>query len=307
MAESQWLEVSVWVENGELAEAVAEVLSRYVQNGVVTEREAIHAVGYDTGVAVGAYHVFGYLPVDEHIEEIRQQLSEGLWHLNLIQPVPDPTFRTIHDQNWMEAWKDHFHPIPVGERLMIIPAWVENPDPKRLPIAIDPNMAFGTGTHPTTQLCMILLEKYALPGQPVIDLGCGSGILSIAAVKLGIPRVVAVDIEMDSVKATKENAERNGVLDAIQVGQGSVKEILAGAYTLKNAPLLLVNILATIIVRLLDEQLVELIQPGGIGLFSGILAEHETDFLDKAKDSGLQVLERQVQGDWVAFAMRRIV
>ncbi len=307
MAEAQWLEVSMWVENGELAEAVAEILSRYVQNGVATEREAIHAVGYDTGVAVGAYHVFGYLPVDENLEQVRQQLSEALWHLNLIQPMPEPTFKTIHDQNWMEAWKEHFHPIPVGERLMIVPAWIENPDPSRLPISIDPNMAFGTGTHPTTQLCMVLLEKYAMPGQPVIDLGCGSGILSIAAVKLGMPQVVAVDIEMDSVNATQENAERNGVLEAIQVGQGSVKEILAGEYALKNAPLLLVNILATIIVRLFDEQLVELIQPGGIGLFSGILDERETDFLEKAKANGLQVLERQKQGDWVAFAMRREV
>ncbi len=305
MAEAQWLEVSLWVENGELAEAVAEILSRYVQNGVVTEREAIHAEGYDTGVAVGSYHVFGYLPMDDQLEQVRQQLSEALWHLNLIQPIPDPAFRTIHDQNWMEAWKEHFHPIPVGERLMIVPAWIENPDPSRLPIAIDPNMAFGTGTHPTTQLCMVLLEKYALPGQPVIDLGCGSGILSIAAVKLGMSQVVAVDIEMDSVNATQENAERNGVLEAIQVGQGSVKEILAGEYAMMNAPLLLVNILATIIVRLFDEQLVELIQPGGIGLFSGILDERETEFLEKAKANGLQVLERQKQGDWVAFAMRR--
>jgi ribosomal protein L11 methyltransferase len=305
VAEEQWLEVSLRVENGELAEAVADVLSRYVQNGVATERDAIHAEGYDTGVAVGAYHVFGYLPMDDQMEQTRQQLTEALWHLNLIQPVPDPEFRTIQNQNWMEAWKEHFHPIPVGERLMIIPAWIENPDPARIPVSIDPNMAFGTGTHPTTQLCMVLLEKYALPGQPLLDVGCGSGILSIAGIKLGMTRAVAVDIDQDSVNATRENGERNGVADAITTGLGSVKEILSGEYGLQSAPLMAVNILAPIIVRLFDDGLADLLTPGGVGLFSGILDEREEDFLAKAQANGMQVLERLQQGDWVAFAMKR--
>ena len=305
MADAQWLEVSLRVENGELAEAVADVLARFVQNGVVTERDAIHAEGYDTGVAVGAYHVFGYIPVDAQLEQTRQQLTEALWHLNLIQPVPDPEFRTIQNQNWMEAWKEHFHPIPVGEKLMIVPAWIENPDEKRIPISIDPNMAFGTGTHPTTQLCMCLLEKYALPGQPLMDVGCGSGILSIAAIKLGMSHAIAVDIEEDSVNATRDNAQRNGVAESITVGQGSVKEILSGEYGFQTAPMMLVNILAPIIIRLFDDGLSALLPADGIGLFSGILDEREADFLDKAQANGLRVLERMQQGDWVAFAMKR--
>ena len=305
MAEPQWLEVSLRVENGELAEAVADVLARFVQNGVATERDAVNAEGDDVGVAVGAYHVFGYLPVDAQLEQTRQQLTEALWHLNLIQPVPDPEFRTIQNQNWMEAWKEHFHPIPVGEKLMIIPAWIENPDETRIPIAIDPNMAFGTGTHPTTQLCMCLLEKYAASGQRMIDVGCGSGILSIAAIKLGMSAAEAVDIEADSVNATRENAQRNGVADRITVGQGSVSNILAGEYPFTQAPLMLVNILAPIIIRLFDDGLAALLPSGGVGLFSGILDEREADFLAKAQANGLQVLKRLQQGDWVAFAMRK--
>jgi ribosomal protein L11 methyltransferase len=300
----QWLEVSISVENGELAESVAEILSRYVENGVATEREAIHAEGYDIGVPVGAYRVFGYLEMDENLEQTRQQINQAVWHLNLIQPVPEPTYKTIADQNWMEAWKQHFHPIPIGEKLMIIPAWVENPDPERIPIAIDPNMAFGTGTHPTTQLCMQLLEKYVMPGKPLIDMGCGSGILSITGVKLGMGPVVAVDIEQDSVNATIENGTRNGVAESITVGKGSVTNILAGEYPLQQAPLMLVNILAPIIIRLFDDGLTQLVEPGGIILFSGVMNELEEEFVAKAKGLGLEILEQIQQGDWLAYAMR---
>lgn len=304
MDNQQWLEVSISVENGELAESVAEILSRYVENGVVTEREAIHAEGYDIGVPVGAYHVFGYLEMDENLEQTRQQINQAIWHLNLIQPVPEPTYKTIANQNWMEAWKKHFRPIPIGEKLMIIPAWVENPEPDRIPIAIDPNMAFGTGTHPTTQLCMRLLEKYAMPGKPLIDMGCGSGILSITGVKLGMGPVIAVDIEQDSVNASLENAKRNGVAEFITVGKGSVTNILAGEYAFKQAPLMLVNILAPIIIRLFDDGLTQLVEPGGMILFSGVINELEEEFVAKAKSHGLEILEQIQQGDWLAYAMR---
>ena len=98
--------------------------------------------------------------MDEHIEETRQKLEESLYYLGMIQPLPAPTFTPIADQNWMEAWKQHYKPIPIGKRLMIVPAWLDSPEPNRIPIKIDPGMAFGTGTHPTTQLCLGLMEKF---------------------------------------------------------------------------------------------------------------------------------------------------
>ena len=123
-------------------------------------------------------------------------------------------FTPIADQNWMEAWKQHYKPIPIGKRLMIVPAWLDSPEPNRVPIKIDPGMAFGTGTHPTTQLCLELIEKAMGNGgwlmenrspinqEPltVIDVGCGSGILSIAALKLGAKQALGVDIDLESVK-----------------------------------------------------------------------------------------------------------
>ena len=194
-----WLEVSLTV-NGELAEAVADVLARFAPNGVMTEQGVKFVNDEDEGTATGPITVRAYLPMDEHIEETRQKLEESLYYLGMIQPLPAPTFTPIADQNWMEAWKQHYKPIPIGKRLMILPAWLDSPEPNRIPIKIDPGMAFGTGTHPTTQLCLELMEKAmmdhgewrmenrsSINHEPltVIDVGCGSGILSIAALKLG--------------------------------------------------------------------------------------------------------------------------
>ena len=201
-----WLEVSLNV-NGELAEAVADVLARFAPNGVVVENGVYFKDADDPGTSLDEVNVRAYLPVDGKLEETRQRLEEALWHLGSIQPLPEALFTPIADQNWMEAWKEHYKPIPVGEKLIIVPAWLESPDATRIPIRIDPGMAFGTGTHPTTQLCLEPLEKYIQPGMDVIDVGCGSGILSIGALKLGAGRALAVDIDQAAVDATRENAD----------------------------------------------------------------------------------------------------
>jgi len=233
VAEAHWLEVSLTV-NGELAEAVAEVLDRFVSNGVVIESGVTFITSEDEGTAYGPVRVYGYLPIEEHIEENRQRLVEALWHLGQIQALPEPSFREIQDENWMSAWKKHYHPIPIGKRLLILPAWIEQEDPDRLSVRIDPSMAFGTGTHPTTQLCMEMVEKYTRVDEPVIDVGCGSGILSIGALKLGASHALAVDIDMAAVLSTRENAERNGVSEQVETGQGSVTEILQGRFSIQR-------------------------------------------------------------------------
>ena len=117
-------------------------------------------------------------------------LMATLAYLGRIQPIPEPAYRPIQDEDWMSSWKEHYHPIPIGQRLLVLPAWIEQSDPSRIAVKIDPSMAFGTGTHPSTQLCLEMVEKYTRPGQPVIDVGCGSGILSIAALKLGAASVL---------------------------------------------------------------------------------------------------------------------
>ena len=155
-----WLEVSLLV-NGELAEAVADVLARFAPNGVVTESTGVKFLDEENeGVAVGPISVRAYLEVNDRLDETREKLEQALFYLGMIQPLPAPVYKQIADQNWMEAWKEHYKPIPIGKRLMIVPAWMDSPEPNRVAIKIDPGMAFGTGTHPTTQLCLELIENF---------------------------------------------------------------------------------------------------------------------------------------------------
>lgn len=304
MAEIHWLEVSLTV-SGELAEAVADVIGRFTPQGVVMEQAVKYNDAEDAGTPYGPVRVYGYIPVDSTTEQKRQHLEESLWHLSQIQPLPKPEYRTIPEQDWMSAWKENYRPIPVGEKILILPPWLESTFPNRLTIKIDPSMAFGTGSHPTTQLSLALMEKYVQPGKTVIDVGCGSGILSIGAIKLGATSVLAVDIDSASVRATNENAAANGVDDLIFTALGSVAEILQGQYTLRQAALVVANILAPVIVRLFNEDMAKLIAPGGVIILSGILIEQSGEVEAEAESHGLKLIEHLTMGDWIAMAFRK--
>jgi ribosomal protein L11 methyltransferase len=300
-----WLEVSLTV-NGELAESVADVFARFAPNGVMTEQGVKFLDEEDEGTATGPITVRAYLEVNDQLEETRQKLEESLFYLGMITPVPTPTYKQIADQNWMEAWKQHYKPILIGQRLLILPAWLESPEPNRIPIKIDPGMAFGTGTHPTTQLCLELMEKAVIGNwELVIDVGCGSGILSIAALKLGASKVLGVDIDIESVKNSRENADLNGVGEELILGQGSVTEILAGNFQFRSAPLVVANILAPIIIRLFDAGLAELVEPNGEIILSGILAHQAENVIEAAQAKGLKRSDQRQMGDWVAISLKR--
>lgn len=303
MGESSWLQVSFTVES-EIAEAVAEVLGRFALNGVVIESDVIYNDAEDEGTPTGPVRVYGYLPVDAALEDTRQRLEEALWHLGQIQPLPKPVYQRIEDQDWMATWKQHYRPIVIGQRLMILPSWLEPGSSTRLVVRIDPGMAFGTGTHPTTQLCLELMERYVRPGEAMIDVGCGSGILSIGGVLLGATHVLAVDIDQAARRAARENAARNGVKDRIEIGVGSVREILQGQYSIRRAPLVVVNILAPIILRLFEDRLENLLAPGGTLLLSGILQEQVAEVIRAAGERSLRLVEQRQMGDWVALAFQ---
>jgi len=314
-----WLEVSLTVD-GELAEAVADVLARFAPSGVTTEQGVGFFHAEDEGTPIGPVLVRAYLPVDDKLEETRQKLEESLYYLGMIKPLPAPTFTPIADQNWMEAWKANYHPIPIGKKLIIVPAWLESPDEMRVPIRIDPGMAFGTGTHPTTQLCLEFIEEvldrgpWTVDGKPsfivhrpssVIDIGCGSGILSIAAIKLGADFTLGVDIDEAAVKASRENAQANGVPDdKFALGVGSVAELLDGKFTLQNSPLVLANILAPVLVRLFDGGMARLVAPGGSLILSGILEEQAESVIASARSNGLHLEAKKQMGDWVALLVK---
>lgn len=323
---TSWLEVSLTV-NGELAEAVADVLARFAPNGVMTEQGVKYTDDEDAGTPSGPITVRAYLEVNGQVEEKRQKLEEALYYLGMIQPIPAPMYKQIADQNWMEAWKQHYKPIPIGQRLVILPAWMDSPDPNRVAIRIDPGMAFGTGTHPTTQLCLELMERAILNIHDskngsrgatddsrlsnielrVIDVGCGSGILSIAALKLGAKSALGVDIDPGSIKNARENADTNHVGDELILDIGSVQEILDGKFAFSKAPLVVANILAPVIIRLFDAGLVDLIEENGAIILSGILQEQAQAVIEAGQARGLRLNERRQMGDWVALTMSRSI
>jgi ribosomal protein L11 methyltransferase len=280
-----WLEVSLTV-SGELAEAVADVLARFAPNGVTTEQAVDFLNEEDEGTPVGPITVRAYLAADERLEETRQKLEESLHYLGMIQPLPPPVFTPLADKNWMEAW-------------------MESPEPSRIAIKIDPGMAFGTGTHPTTQLCLQLLESHPPKGEHIIDVGCGSGILSIAGLKLGADFALGVDIDEASVKASRQNANANGIPEShFEIGLGSVTEILTGSFQVRDAPLVMANILAPIIIRLFDTGLSTLVSPGGTLILSGILEHQAEGVISSARASGLKLVEKIQVEDWVALMVQ---
>jgi ribosomal protein L11 methyltransferase len=307
MADTTWLEVSLTVD-GELAEAVAEVLARFAPNGVVIESTAVTTRPDDSeGQVIGPLRVAAYLAADETLEEKRRQLEEALWYLGRIQPLPPAEMRLIQQTNWAEAWKQHYRPIAIGQRLLITPAWIDPPDASRIAIRIEPGMAFGTGTHPTTQLCLELIEVFHASqpdahGWQTIDVGCGSGILAIAALKLGSRHALGVDIDPEAIDSALQNAQLNEVAPRLDLAVGSLANIRSGRFALRQADLVLANILAPVLVRLLDEGLGELLATRGWLVLSGILAEQSAQVEHAVQRNGLRLVERRLSGDWVALA-----
>jgi len=268
----QWLEVSLEGIDGEGVEAVWEYFRRYTHGSPVIEeiRETIHGPLPEPRLAVR-----GYLPDTPEGHEAVQKLREAIWHLGMLYPLPEVQVRPLQEKEWTEAWKQHYYRQRVGQRLVIAPAWeTTSAADDEVVVFIDPGMAFGTGQHPSTQLVLRLLEAELQPGMRVYDVGCGSGILSIAAAKLGAAHIDAVDIDVVSVKATCENARRNGLScgtetgQAIRVATGSI-ETFDGPYDL-----ILMNILAEIIVGLLSHVPARL-APNGRAILAGIIAERE--------------------------------
>ncbi|HOG77163.1 MAG: 50S ribosomal protein L11 methyltransferase [Chloroflexi bacterium] len=298
-----WLEVSLQC-SGELAEAVAEVFARYCPEGVVLDNITRYDAEKHEHIPTGMMRVAAYLPLDDELESKKRSLEEALWYMGRIVPLAAPEFVSIADQDWMTVWKQNYQPLRIGKSWLILPAWLEVPEGEtRRVVRIDPAMAFGTGTHPSTQLCLLGVEEYALGAETVIDLGCGSGILSIAALKLGVRHALAVDIDEQAVIATLNNARINAIGDELEAEQGSLADILAGKYALKQAPLVLANILAPVLVRLFDEGLARLVAPGGKLVLAGILENQAEDVLSAARAQGMDLIARYQQEDWVALVV----
>ena len=302
----QWLEVCV-ITDTETVEAVSEVMSRYAPNGVAIEQLARDiAAGADEGDASqleSSVAVRAYLLMDDSVEQKKQQLQTGLWHLSHIRPMAEATFRTVLESDWANAWKEHYHVAHLGDRFVIKPSWREyTPLPHEIVIELDPGMAFGTGLHPTTQMCLAALEKYVQPKMSVLDLGTGSGILAIGAAKLGAGSILAVDIDPLSSKAAAENVQANQADQIVEVRSGSLAESARNDATFD---LIVVNILAKIIIQLCEENLGRVVRSGGLAIFAGLIDTQELGVREALDSQNLQVIDRLQDKDWVCLIARK--
>lgn len=311
----EWIEISVEAD-GEAAEAVSELFNRLNgrpdgQGGAVTEVAGFDPVGEDHHPIVT---VKTYLPADDlDAAERRRQIEEGLWFLGRIHPLAAPRVHRLAETDWANAWKASYHPLRIGGRFLVIPSWERpavQPGPTDLPIYLDPGMAFGTGLHPSTQLCLRLMEATVKPGQRVLDAGCGSGILSIAAARLGAAAVDAFDIDPIAVRATTENAALNDLPRPIHVIAGAGPD--DGAFwrlpdgARRTWDVILINILPHVIAALLEAGIHDHLAPGGRLLLAGIIQEREGDVCAALAACGLAIENRLTDGDWVAFAVQKI-
>lgn len=208
--------------------------------------------------------------------------------------------RDVPDQDWANDWKSYFHPISIDEGLTIVPSW-EDYEPKEGEeiIILDPGMAFGSGNHATSFLCSRYLREYMKQGDIVIDIGCGSGILSLVAVKSGAEKVIAVDLDPQCMIATEENAQKNNMLDSIDTREGDLFSVVT-----ESADVVVSNIFAEVIIGMLHD-VKHHVKPGGIYIASGILKEKLQDVMDALKEEGFELLDDKTDGDWSAVAARR--
>lgn len=307
-APTVWLELAVEADI-EAVEAVSEILGRQAPGGTSVEPafelvdEGLGARIDPTRPAVVRAYILATNPADA--QRATNEAETALSHLQSfgLRPIGDLRTRLVDEADWAGAWKVHFPVMRVGSRLVIRPTWRRHrAEPGDVVLALDPGMAFGTGLHPTTRLCLAAIEQAAdrgeIEGARVLDVGCGSGILAIAAARLGAVRVLGLDIDQIAVEATVANARRNHLVRRIHARVGSLPS--------GEPPhdLVLANLIASVLVAL-AAQLRNELRPGGVLLASGIFADRETAVVDALRNAGLETFERTIEGDWVALAARR--
>lgn len=205
--------------------------------------------------------------------------------------------RSLADENWEDHWKRFFHPREVGKRFLIRPTWEEAPQSDRIEIVLDPGQAFGTGDHPTTRMCLELMERQPVHGRSLADVGCGSGILSVGACKLGASRVYAVDVEPLSVEVAKENAKLNAVSFSAVTGRG-----ITALQEWEPFDFIVSNIISAVLIQIAPEVSAAL-DPEGVWIVSGIILQNWDDVLKAAEDSGFRLSERLEEDGWVAASL----
>ena len=307
----KWSEVSIKTSH-EAMDLIAEIFHDIGASGVVIEdpqlvNDYIHSGVWDyTSIPefkeTAVVTVKAYLPVDEELDDKMREFRRQIALLASREVDEGPatiSCSEIQDEDWSENWKQYFHTEKPGSIIVIKPTWEEyEASPDDIVVEMDPGAAFGTGTHPTTSMCIRELEELVRGGMRVFDVGTGSGILAIIAARLGATDVAAVDYDKTALKVARENIDQNQVQDVITLGQSDLLKQVDG-----KADLIIANIIADIIIRLFDELEAHL-EPDGTLLASGIIADRVADVTESALAHGFVIDKVIEEKGWAAMRIR---
>lgn len=315
MENVKWSEISIHTTN-EAIEPISNILHEAGASGVVIEdpfdltKEREDRFGEIYQLDPRDYPVEGviikaYIPVNSFLGETVDGIKEainGLILHNIDIGLNKVSISEVNEEEWATAWKKYYHPVKISERFTIVPTWEEYTPvhSDELIIELDPGMAFGTGTHPTTVMCIQALERTVNQGDEVIDVGTGSGVLSIAAAMLGASKVSAFDLDQVAVTTAKMNIKLNKVQKTVDVSQ---KNLLDGVEGTVDG--IVANILAEVIVRFTDDA-AKVVKKGGYFIASGIIQQKKQDVKDALAKAGFEITETLLMEDWVALIAKRV-
>jgi len=300
----RWLELTVEAHS-EAVEAVSEIFGRLGRGAAVRPTQLIHDPGEELTVREdpsAPYLLTAHLPDDAGAPAAIESTERALWHLQAfgLGPIGKLRVARVDDSDWMEAWKRGYAPQRIG-RILIVPSWLDEPiSAGELSIRLDPGMAFGTGLHPTTRGCLTLLQRIEPMPDRCLDVGTGSGILGIAALRLGAERVVGLDTDPIAVTAAMANAAVNGLADRFEARRGTVMVELAN----EPYPLVLANLVASLLIELAPA-LVANTALGGTLIASGIIEPRADEVLASLRAAGFALNDRLDDGEWVSLRMER--
>lgn len=303
----QWTEVKIicdTVADETVLDRIADLFYDLGLHGVVIDDPHLQPDenwGPDAVMPPPHYAVSGYFPQNGEHDSNIDHLQEKLKTIKELHHFPTHlAFKSIDEKDWAESWKAFFKPIKVSHNIYVKPTWEDlASDPEDIVIEVDPGMAFGTGTHPTTVMCLQMLQKHLKPGHSLLDVGTGSGILLVAAAKLGAKTMLGIDSERLATRIAAANLARNGIApDCVGVIQGHLVEGIGHRFDI-----IIANLLTEIIVGLLDH-VQRVIKPAGIFICSGIYAGHQDRVLESMQARQMHLLETRELENWVCLAAR---
>jgi ribosomal protein L11 methyltransferase len=303
-AQGNWIELSVEVDH-EAVEPVVELFSRYGYNeGVVIEEPFTQdRDGDNVRVDVSRpFRIRTFIPQESFDTASLDAIRSGIWHLGQMRGTGKLTVETRNEEDWANAWKAHYKPVRVGTRVVVRPPWQGyDPEGDDVVVLLDPGMAFGTGTHPTTQIALRLLETLEVANRTVFDVGTGSGIIAIAAAKLGASKADGVDIDTVSVRQAQTNIDLNAARPRVSIWQSAMEP---SDDPLPTYDIVVANIIARVLVEI-SEQIVASVGDSGTLVLSGIIDSKEESVVERYRALGFERTDRLQMEDWIGHIWRR--